>query len=228
VNLTVAGFIHSDVDFQPGVASLGDVELGTVGEQQVMVTYRGYNNWQITDVRSANNHLEVELSDAIRQAGQISYKMFVRLKGDAPAGLLQDQLTIVTNDPRMPTVALPVEGRVMPPLAVSPSPLLFGALAPGQAVTKQLVLTGKQPFKVVSIGSEQEGLQFKYSPEVAKKVHLIPVTLRAPQQAGEFHYTIAIETDLANGGSATCLARGAVRGDSPTAAAHRPSDGHAR
>ena len=72
-----------------------------------------------------------------------------RMKADAPAGLLQDQLTLVTNDQRMPTVVLPVEGRVTPPLTVSPSPLLFGTLAPGQSITKQLVISGKQPFKVL-------------------------------------------------------------------------------
>src|SRR5205814_4693350 len=31
VQLTIAGTIHSDVDFQPGVAALGDIEQGTAG-----------------------------------------------------------------------------------------------------------------------------------------------------------------------------------------------------
>src|SRR4051812_4631094 len=128
VPLTIAGNIHSDVDFTPGVAALGDVEQGTTGEQAVTVTYRGGSNWKITDVRSANTTLEVELADAVRQPGIISYKMVVRLKPDAPAGILQDQLTLVTNDPRMPAVVLPVEGRVIPPLSINPSPLLFGGL----------------------------------------------------------------------------------------------------
>ena len=69
VQLTIAGYIHSDVDFQPGVAALGDIEQGRGGEQTVTVTYRGAGNWQISDVRSANTHLEVELGDAVRQPG---------------------------------------------------------------------------------------------------------------------------------------------------------------
>src|SRR5690349_9501435 len=161
VQLTIAGYIHSDVDFQPGVAALGDVEQGRGGEQSVTVTYRGPYNWQIADVRSANSHLEVELADPVRQPGVVSYKMTVRLKPDTPAGTLQDQLTLVTNDQRMPTVVLPVEGRVTPPLQVNPSPLMFGTLAPGQSATKQLVLTGKQPFRVLSIGTDNEAVQLK-------------------------------------------------------------------
>jgi Protein of unknown function (DUF1573) len=225
VHLTIAGYIHSDVDFQPGVAALGDVEQGGTAEQEVTVTYRGRGNWQIADVRSANSHLEVELGDPIRQPGLVSYKMVVRLKPDAPAGTLQDQLTLVTNDQRMPTVVLPVEGRITPPLAVSPSPLMFGTLAPGQTATKQLVITGKQPFKLLSIYSENEALQFKTAPDVTKKVHLVPVTVTAPENPGEFHYTISIETDLTSAPKTTCQARGTVRGDSPTAATSaRPQD----
>jgi len=168
--------------------------------------------------------LEVELGDPIRQPGLVSYKMLVRLKPDAPAGLFQDQLTLITNDQRMPTVVLPVEGRVTPLLAVNPSPLLFGTLAPGQSATKQIVITGKQPFRILAIGAEDETVQFKTAPEVTKKVHLVPVTLTAPQQPGDFRYTISIETDLAVAPKATCQLRGTVRGDSPTAAAHRPLD----
>jgi hypothetical protein len=228
VHLTIAGYIHSDVDFQPGVAALGDVEQGSSVQQEVAVTYRGYGNWQIADVRSANAHLEVELGQAVRQQGMVTYKMTVRLKPDAPAGIFQDQLTLVTNDQRMPTVVLPVEGRVIPPLAVSPSPLLFGTLAAGQTATKQIVITGKQPFRVLSITSDHDALQFKAALDVTKKVHLVPVTVTAPSRPGEFHYSMTIETDLENAGTMTCLARGNVRGDSPTAATSRPGDAVAR
>src|SRR5262245_16877639 len=225
VHLTISGYIHSDVDFQPGVAALGDVEQGAAADKEVTVTYRGRGNWQITDVRSANAHLEVELADAVRQAGIVSYKMLVRLKADAPAGILQDQLTLVTNDQRMPTVVLPVEGRIIPPLAISPSPLMVGSLAPGQSTTKQLVITGKQPFKVLSITSDCQSLEFKTAPDVVKKVHLIPVTVKAPEKPGEFRFTISIETDLDAAPTTSCQDRGPVRGDSPTAATStRPAD----
>lgn len=222
VQLNIAGNIHSDVDFQPGTVAFGDVEQGAVGTQEIVVTYRGHANWQITDVRSANSHLEVELSDPMRQGGQVSYRMMVRLKPDAPPGTLQDQLTIVTNDQRLPHVALQVEGRVAPPLTISPSPLLFGTLTPGQTATKQLVLTGKQPFKVLSVASNYDGLQFKTAPEAAKKVHLVPVTIVAPTASGEFQYTIDVQTDLPKSAMTSVRARGTVRTDGaalPTAAA---------
>jgi hypothetical protein len=217
LQLNITGFIHSDVDFQPGIVAFGDVEQGAPAQQEIVVTYRGRSNWQITDVRSANPHLEVELSDPIRQPGQVAYKMLVRIKADAPAGPLQDQLTVVTNDEKLATVALPIEGRVAPPLAVSPSPLLFGTLTAGQTTTKQLVITGKQPFKLLSIAGDYSGLAFKTTPELVKKVHLVPVTITAPEQTGDFQGTIEIQTDLPGAGKITCKTRVSVRAEGATA-----------
>jgi hypothetical protein len=218
VPITISGNIHSDVDFQPGVAALGDIELGTSGEQAITVTYRGAGHWQIADVRSANTSLEVELAEPVRQPGVVSYKMIVRLKPDAPAGILQDQLTLVTNDQRMPTVMLPVEGRVTPPLSINPSPLLLGNLAPGQVINKQFVVTGKQPFKLLGIAADADGVEAKLAADVTKKVHIVPIQFTAPQRTGEFRFQIAVETDLASAPEAVCEVRGTVRGDSPTAA----------
>ena len=223
VPLTISGYIHSDVDIQPGAVAFGDVALGAAAEQKTTITYRGRGAWQITDVRSANDHFEVELSDPMRQPGQISYAMIVRLKAGAPAGMIQDQLTVVTNDPKMPHVTLPVEGRIVPPLSVSPSPLLFGRLKPGQTATKQLVITGKQPFKITAIQTSADApLEFRTSPDVVKKVHLVPVIITTGENPGDFDYEVQIATDLPMGGAATCHVRGTVAG---SAASDEPSPG---
>lgn len=225
VPLTITGYVHSDVDIQPGAVALGDVSLGASAEKQVTITYHGKSPWEITDVRSASAHFEVELSEPMRQAGQVSYQMTVRLKENAPAGTIQDQLTVVTTDPKVPTVALIVEGRVIPPLSISPSPLYFGRLQPGQTATKQLVVTGKQPFKITSIWSDEPTLEFRTSPDVVRKVHLVPVILTAGDKPGEFDYTVKIETDLPEGSTASGRIRGAVAGQEPVEAEREPLSG---
>ena len=216
VNLSIAGYIHSDVDFQPGSVTFGDVPQGSEAAQEVAVTYYGRNAWQITDVRSANEHLEVELAEARRLGNGIVYKMNVKLKGDAPAGPVNETLTLLTSDPRLPSVTLAVEGRVVPPLSISPASLFLGVLKPGQVVTKQLVVTGKQPFKIVGVKCEDSAFAFKTN-DTTKKVHLIPVTFTAGDAAGEIERTIEIETDLASGGKASCAARATIQGEAATA-----------
>lgn len=218
VNLQIAGYIHGDVDFQPGSVAFGDVDQGAESAKEIAVTYYGRHAWQITDVRSASEHLEVELGDAKKTGNGVTYKMHVKLKPDAPPGPIAENLTLVTNDPRLPSVAVAVEGRVVPPLSVSPSSLFLGVLKPGQVVTKQLVVTGKQPFKVTGVKCSNTAFSFKTT-DVAKKVHLIPVTYTASQSGGEIEQTIEIETDLASGGKTCCAARGTIQADAATAQA---------
>ncbi|MDX1948162.1 MAG: DUF1573 domain-containing protein [Pirellulaceae bacterium] len=214
VQLSIAGNIHSDIDFQPGSVLFGEVQQGAPAEQEIAITHRGRTDWQIVDVRSVNTHLEVELSDARRVAGGVMYKMLVRLKEDAPAGAIFDTLNLVTNDDRLPSVSLPVEGRVVPPLAISPSTLFFGMMQPGQTVTKQMVVTGKQPFRITAIRCDDPAFQFRAT-DTVKKVHLIPVTFTAGDEGRELREVIEIETDLPSGGVASCLARGTI-GAGPT------------
>jgi hypothetical protein len=217
VNLNISGYIHSDVDFQPGSVAFGDVPQGAGAVQEIAVTYYGRGAWQITDVRSANEHLEVELSEPRRLAGGLAYKMQVKLREDAPAGPIAETLTLLTNDQRLPSVTVAVEGRVVPPLSVSPASLFLGVLKPGQVVTKQLVVTGRQPFKVLGVKCADAAFAFKTN-DTAKKVHLIPVTFTAGDGGGEIEQTIEIETDLPSGGTASCAARGTIQVESATAA----------
>jgi hypothetical protein len=211
VQLQVAGFIRSDVVFEPGVINLGQLEQGAGGEAQVKVTYAGRENWNINDVRSGNSNFEVELSEPARGRGQVVYTMTVRLKPDAPAGFINDQLTLVSDDVRNATIPLQVEGRVMSLLDVSPSALLIGAVDPGQKVTKQLVVKSKQKFKVTDVKCEAgDCFQFKLpADDQAKTLHLIPVTFTAGDEPGQFSTKICIETDL--GHQCECVASGNVR-----------------
>lgn len=211
VQLQVSGYIHSDVDFQPGSIAFGDVDQGSPAQQKVAVTFYGRNNWNITDVRSVNEYLEVELSDAVRGGGRTTYQMSVKLKPDAPPGFVADTLTVVTDDRNLATIPLTVEGKVVPPLTVSPSALFLGVLEPGKSVTKQLVVRARTPFRITSVKCDGEAFQFKTSDQ-ARAVHLVPVTFTASEETGEIQQTIEIETDLKVGGKTTCLARGSIRG----------------
>jgi uncharacterized protein DUF1573 len=217
VQLLVAVNIHNDIEINPGAVSFGNVDQGSAAEREVNVTYYGRNTWQIKDVQSANQNLEVELSEPLRQADRVSYKMVVRLKDSAPAGYLNDTLTLVTNNQRMPSVPVALEGQVVSPLSVSPASLFVGVLKPGQSVSKQLVVRAKKPFKITGISGGNESLSFK-TPEDSKPVHLVPVTFTAGKEAGEFEYSIEIETDLATGGKVTSIVRGSIEtGEGETA-----------
>lgn len=195
VQLKVAGFIRTDINLQPEFVDLGSLDQGSVGEKSINVSYLGGSNWKILDVKSANPHLEVEVDETERRGGRVSYAMKVRLNGDAPAGYIKEQLTLVTNDKNSPEVPVMVEGRVVADLTVSPSTLSMGALKPGQSVTRKIVIQGKRPFKITSVSCEDDCFKFDVN-ETEKKVHLIPVTFTAGDKAGKVTPKIKIVTEF--------------------------------
>jgi hypothetical protein len=196
VQLRVSAFICNDVVFDPGSVQFGTVEQGAPAEARVRVRYTGRSDWKILDVKHSNPHLSVQSVEAERQGGRVAYDLVVSMDGNVPPGYIRDHLLLATNDRARPQVPLLVEGSVVSGVVVSPASLFMGVVEPGQEVTKQLVVRGKQPFRIVSIDCEDPNFRFDTSgADTPKPVHLVPVTFLAGSAGGKISRTIRIQTD---------------------------------
>lgn len=205
VQLHVGGVIRGDVTCTPGEVNFGAVDLGATVERHITVSRVGRGDWQILDARSANEALEVELTETARGRNGVSYDVLVRLKQAGPAGYLNDELTLVTNDRQSRELILTVEGNVAPALSVSPSPLFLGQVASGEQVTRQLVVRGKTPFRILDVTCSDAAFEVRAGGE-ARRAHVLPLTFRAGQRAGRLEREIVIQTDQgqsASGNGAT-------------------------
>ncbi len=209
VRLNLYCFIRSDVVFQPGSVQFGSVPQGTAAQRKVTVSYAGRANWRIVRVETTNPHLQAKATEVSRGPGPssgstlVTYDLVVQLDDRAPAGRLHEQLIVITDDPnqRNSHVPLTVEGMVVAPLTVSPSPLSFGPIAAGKSLTKPLVVHAKKPFRVKEVSCPNGGFSFKPPDAAPKVLQLIPVTFTAPPTPGKVTETIRIETDLSESGS---------------------------
>lgn len=212
VQLRITGNIRGDIEVQPGVIDFASVDQGQPGKTQVSILHHSRRDWTINDVRSANSHLEVELSDPVRQGASTKYVMTVHLKPTALPGVFQDQLTLVTNDSTA-NIPVMIQGNVVPPLAVSPATLFLGVLKPGDTVTKQLVVRSKQPFKISQVQCTN-GDCFKFEvKDDTKTLHLVPVTFTAGKEPAEISAMLKIETDLPVGGVVHCPLKATIKAD---------------
>ncbi|BBO31272.1 hypothetical protein PLANPX_0884 [Lacipirellula parvula] len=211
VQLHVSGNIRSDVVFNPGAIEFGEVNEGEAKEQRVTVNYAGRSDWEIVDVTNDNDNFEVELLEANRTGGKISYDLVVRLKNNLPAGYVKDQLTVVTNDNRAENQRIPliVSGNVRPEFSVTPAQLALGEIQPGAHVTKKIAVRGKEPFKIVDVNCGEDCFGFKTDSEEARKIHFVDVTFTAGEAPGKLQTPIQIVTDRDNRG-ATCVASATV------------------
>lgn len=195
VQLRVSGFIRSDVVFTPGSVTFSDVKAGTESVTPIEISYAGRDTWAITDVRSKNSHLSVELAETHRGGGRVNYRMLVKLKPTAPAGTMRDEISIITNDDAQQSIPLLVEARVQGELVVSPPLLSLGAIQPGESVTKKVLIRGAEPFSVTGATSANPGLNVKI-PSESKKLQLVPVTYQAKSSGDQLNDTVQLETSL--------------------------------
>jgi hypothetical protein len=196
VRLRVDGYIRRDVVFKPSRIELGSINAGAGAKQTVKVAYAGRSDWQIAEVRTANEHVVVEAEQTSRSNGRVEYALHFTLKPDAPPGYINEPITLVTNDRSLQTLTLPVEGRVVSSVTISPPLLQLGVLQPGQSVTKQLVVRSQTPFRISKVTCEGSDDCFRIEPgDKERKVHLIPVTFTASEKTGSFVETIRIEAD---------------------------------
>ena len=195
VQLQVAGYIRTDVVLNPPGVDFGSVDIGSEGEKIVTVTYAGRSDWQIVDVKPESPYLTASARELSRNGGNVSYELVVKLKGDAPAGYLKDHVVLLTNDNRAKEVPIDVDARITTAVTVSPSSLFLGALESGKKVTKQVVIQGKKPFRIMGIKCDDPAFEFQVT-DASKQVHLVPVTFTAGEASGKITRRIVIETDL--------------------------------
>jgi Protein of unknown function (DUF1573) len=195
VQLQVHGYIRTDVVVDPGQVAFGQVPAGDGAEKTLTIDYSGRGDWKILGVEPTSPFVKANVQEVTRQGGRVAYKLAVSLDKSAPVGYVSDELVLKTNDTRSPQFPVKVDGFVVADLTVSPSSLLLGILQPGQKITKQIVLKGKQPFHVTGIDCDGAGFSFP-SPSDAKAVHVIPITFEAGKEPSKIIEKIVIRTDL--------------------------------
>ncbi len=215
VRLRVDGYIRTDVVFNPNRIDIGTVNFGEGVEKTVKIIYQGGNlNWLISKVRTSNPHFVTSLTPTKRNGSRIEYDLHFKLNENAPAGYINDQILLVTNELSGTPLPLSVEGQVVATISVSPASLDFGVVAPGQSVTRQIVVRGQRPFQLAEVRC-QSGVADCFAFQVGgteRTLHLVPVTFTAPDRAGKVEQRIEVVAEGMDGDFPSVVAHAEVRG----------------
>ena len=196
VQLQVKVYVESDLILEPSSAAFGNVGQGSSAMRTVSVRYTRDTEWQIVNVRSDKPYLKGKVTETSREDDEVNYDLEVTLGKDAPIGYLKESIWLVTNDRRVPEIPVPVEGHVQADMSVSPSSLFLGAVQPGQSITKNIVVRGKQPFRIASIRGDCKCVQATVPKSQApKSLYLIPITFTAGEKAGKVTTNVLIQMD---------------------------------
>ena len=209
VQLRVDGEIRGEVTAEPGGLEFGNINVGSQTQRQLTITYNGgRSGWRIEKIRSDNPHLKCRAEPLKSSYGRRAYRITATLAADTPAGLYNEPVVLVTNDPSAKEIPIYVSARVKPPVTVSPASLFLGVVGTEQQVTKKLVVIGREPFRILSVDCDD---CFKFTVgDKAKKVHIVPLTFTAGAKSGKLVRTIRVRTDLGEGMTIECTASAAI------------------
>lgn len=198
VQLQVAGVIRSDLVLDPGSVILGTVEQGHGAEAHVAVQCHSRSIGPVTVAKPSSPYLTAQITPRAQGNSLFGYDLAVSLSPDAPVGYVNETLLLNTGDGA--TVPLAVEGRIESAISVSPSPLFLGACEPGASATKQLIVKGAKPFRVVSAECSDPAVEVdcRAGAAAAKTLHIIPVRFTAGASSGAFQATVRLQTDAAD------------------------------
>lgn len=195
--LGVRSTILSDVVLNPGTLEFGTLSRGQEAELRLEIDRVGAPNWRIERMLASqrlSQAIEATLYESYRTGQGVGYVLVAKVRPDAAAGWIREEIQLRTNDPETPVVPIPVQLEVRGRLTATPALVSLGRAIPQARV----LVRGSQPFAITAIEGAGEDLEVRGGGDGAKAVHVLTIAYR-PQEAegsGVSRRTLRIVTDL--------------------------------
>lgn len=186
--------VRADITLTPGSLNFGNVPQGTKAVQTVTLEYAGkLKDWKPTGAIGSNLY-----DTLISDLGRGKYKVTVTLKPDAPAGPLNETLSLNTNDPTVPQIRIGLRAAIQGPIEVSTPRIVFPKIKVGETSSYRVIVRGNGvgAFTIDALADQGDGVSVQ-SIGTASPVHTIVVSI-APTKPGPFRIELKLKTSLKN------------------------------
>jgi Protein of unknown function (DUF1573) len=198
IGLGVSSLILSDVVLNPGVVDFGLVSRGQTPVQTIAIDRIGKPDWKIVKLTSACKAINASLQETQRQNGSVSYQLSVSLKPDATAGVVRDEIRLVTNDPETPSIPVPIGAQIRGELSATPTALALGNVTSAAGVQGKYVVRASKPFAISKVEGTGDGFSLQAGDSNRKPLHILTLTYNPAEgnTRGDLSKTFRITTDL--------------------------------
>lgn len=198
IGLGVSSTILSDIVLNPGTIDFGAVTRGQAVARTLTIDRVNSPAWRVERMQSASKVLDANLEETARTGQVVQYRLTVRLKPNATAGLIRDEIQLVTNDPESPIVPVLVSGRVVGELTATPTLLALGRTTAAGGARGRFFVRASRPFQIVAIDGQDASFRVEEVEPGPKALHVLEVTYRAAPGGilGDLRPTFRVTTDL--------------------------------
>ncbi len=195
--------ILADVVLNPGSVDFGLVAKGSTPKQVVSIERLGNPNWQFTRLIASEAFCRVvdaQLQPSYRNNQGVGYNLVVSLKPDAPAGVVRDEIRLLTNDPQTPNVPILVTGQIQGSLTATPAILALGNITSAAGAQGRYIVRSNRPFTIREILGNGEGFTLSSPDPAPKTLHILTLAFSpdATTMRGDLRHSFRVVTDLAD------------------------------
>jgi hypothetical protein len=198
VRLGVSSHILSDIVLNPGSIDFGTVVRGQSPAQVLTIDRINGAGWHFVRMVSASRALNAQLVETGRKDSSVSYALSVSLKPDAPAGMLRDELLLMSNDPETPSIPIMVTAWIRGDLTAAPSVLSLGQVQSSAAAQGRFIIRSSRPFAIRSIEGAGDGFSTSPPDATAQTMHIVTVAYKPEEGTtrGDIRRVFRVHTDL--------------------------------
>jgi hypothetical protein len=198
VRLAVTSLILSDIVLNPGTIDFGSVAKGQSLQKTLTIERIASPQWEVTRMLSACKAIDALIVETSRSPVSVTYQLTVTLKPEAPAGILRDEIQIVTNDPETPRIVVQLNGQIRGDLTAYPSVLALGKVTSAAGVQGRYMVRGTKPFRIVSIEGNGDGFKLAAANSEPTPMHMLSITYNPAEGSsrGDLARSFRVVTDL--------------------------------
>jgi hypothetical protein len=201
VKFGVRSNILSDIVLNPGTIDFGTVSRGQAPKQTLTIERVGTTAWRVIRVAASPalfSQVNAALVETARSADGVTYTLAVGLKPDAAAGVLRDEIRVITNDAESPVIPIQVTATILGNLTARPAVLDLGHVASAAGVSGRYLVSASAPFSIMAIEGTGDGFNLTAADRSRKVLHVLTLTY-SPEGGtgrGDLQRRFHVKTDL--------------------------------
>jgi hypothetical protein len=217
VRLAVQANSRADLAYYPDNLNFAKIKKGATPTTQMTVNFLNLPQAQITEAKCDSNYIQPSIQELRRNAGEVIYQVSATVRADIPEGRWYTDVWLVTNNPAMPKLRVPLmieveappppppPAPVAPPVPAAPGTktstnvIVLPPVKQGVESNRKVILSGTQPFRITNIQGADQELIVRPVSLGSQTVHELTLTFRPGQgQAGQVNRLIRVTTDMNN------------------------------
>lgn len=213
VALAVRGDIEDEIEIRPEKLIFGKIRRGPGTAKTVTMRPRDDKPFEITGLEYTSEYLTAEVRRLGGEEGK-EFEIEVTVSPQVPFGDLKEKVIVHTDHDVNPTMEIPVEGKVVAPIAVAPGYVNLGITRGGQQVSRKITVSGSDDtrFSITGVDSDLEYLSMDVVPLTDGLKYQVVISMKSPKEAQVIKGVVNIHTDNSEQPVITVEVLGAAHG----------------